>query len=32
VISVGACLVFFAMFATVGDALRYTITGPAITF
>ena len=32
VISVGACLVFFAMFATVGDALRYTITGPAFNF
>jgi uncharacterized membrane protein YphA (DoxX/SURF4 family) len=32
VIVVGACLVMFAFFAAAGDALRYTITGPAITF
>ena len=32
VIIVGACLVMFAFFAAAGDALRYTITGPAITF
>jgi uncharacterized membrane protein YphA (DoxX/SURF4 family) len=28
-IIVGACLVMFAVFASAGDALRYTITGPA---
>ena len=32
VIIVGACLVMFAFFAAAGDALRYTITGPAFTF
>jgi putative oxidoreductase len=32
VIIVGACLVMFALLATAGDVLRYTITGPAITF
>jgi putative oxidoreductase len=32
VIIVGACLVMFTFFAAAGDALRYTITGPAITF
>ena len=31
VIIVGACLVMFAFFAAAGDALRYTIIGPAIT-
>jgi uncharacterized membrane protein YphA (DoxX/SURF4 family) len=31
VIIVGACLVMFAFFAAAGDALRYAITGPAIT-
>ena len=29
VIIVGACLVMFAFFSAAGDALRYTITGPA---
>ena len=29
VIIVGACLVMFAFFIAAGDALRYTITGPA---
>jgi putative oxidoreductase len=29
VIIVGACLVMFAFFTSAGDALRYTITGPA---
>jgi putative oxidoreductase len=29
VIIVGACLVMFAFFSSAGDALRYTITGPA---
>ena len=28
-IIVGACLVMFAFFTSAGDALRYTITGPA---
>jgi putative oxidoreductase len=32
VIIVGACLVMFAFFAATGDALRYAITSPAITF
>jgi uncharacterized membrane protein YphA (DoxX/SURF4 family) len=32
IIIVGACLVMFVFFATAGDSLRYTITGPAITF
>jgi uncharacterized membrane protein YphA (DoxX/SURF4 family) len=32
IIIVGASLVMFVFFATAGDALRYTITGPAITF
>jgi putative oxidoreductase len=31
VIIVGACLALFAHFAAAGDALRYTVTGPAIT-
>ena len=31
-IIVGACLVMFAFFTSAGDALRYTITGPAFTF
>ena len=31
-ITVGACLVMFALFATLGHALRFAITGPAITF
>jgi putative oxidoreductase len=29
VIIVGACLVMFAFFGAAGDALRYSITGPA---
>jgi putative oxidoreductase len=31
-IIVSACLVMFAFFTAAGDALRYTITGPAFTF
>lgn len=32
VIIVGACLVMFALFATVGDVIRYAITAPAVSF
>ena len=32
VIIVGACLVIFAMFVSFGDAVRFTITGPALSY
>jgi uncharacterized membrane protein YphA (DoxX/SURF4 family) len=32
VITLGACLAMFALFVTLGHALRYTITTPAFSF
>jgi len=32
VIAFGACMVMFALFVTLGHALRYTITAPAFSF
>jgi hypothetical protein len=29
---IGACLVFFGMFVTLGDGLRYAITGALFDF
>ena len=31
-IALGACLVMFALFVTLGHALRFAITGPAFSF
>jgi hypothetical protein len=31
-VALGACVVMFALFVTLGRALRFTITGPAFTF
>jgi putative oxidoreductase len=32
VVTLGACLVMFALFVTLGHALRFTITDPAFSF
>lgn len=32
VFGIGACLVFFGTFVTLGDGLRFTITGPLFNF